>query len=203
MLTIAIASENDSFDAEVYSALVSLILGAPADRWKTDRTFNGYRSVWKQIGLYLEVAASAGIRHALAAVDNDGGANGPFEHHESHLADPARFVDEDQCRVCWLSAAIPPKWREAGGRTCVVVPIQSIETWLLCLRGDLLEPSPERYYNRPALKRRFFGSGSQPPIEKRKALALSLIEKPEALMLLRERPSFRHFESQLAGWIGA
>jgi hypothetical protein len=198
MLTVAIASENDAYDAEIYRVLLERMLGRTVARWATDMRFNGYRSVWKLAEPFLVRAQAAGIRHALLAVDNDGGAKRQPEHDASHDT-LAQADDKDGCRFCWLTTAIPSGW--AGhGTTCIVVPVQAIETWLLHLRGVPLAPTPESYYDRGALKRRFFGTGALPPVEKRQQLALAELNRPDAIERLMERPSFRLFATQLEPW---
>jgi hypothetical protein len=195
---VAIASENDEFDAEVYRALLALVLGDEVTRWPTDMRFTGWQSVEKQLDLYLARAAERGVRHALIGVDNDGGARRHPEHVESH--DPGVHAeDPDGCCECWLRSIVPQAWRESGGQECVVVPVQCIETWLLWLRGDPLEPSPEAVYGRRTLKTRFLGKPT-PPLTQRTKLALAQIERPDALARLRERPSFVRFEAQVLAW---
>ncbi len=54
-------------------------------------------------------------------------------------------------------------------------------------------------HNREVLKKRFFGK-PLPPVEDRRSLALAELQKPEALAILRQRKSFRHFEAQLQAW---
>jgi hypothetical protein len=198
MLTVAIASENDAYDAEIYRFLLERLLGHTVERWATEMRFNGYRSVWKLAEPFLKRAQTAGIRHALLAVDNDGGAKRQPEHDPSHDT-ASQAADKDGCRFCWLSTSIPPWWA-AYGLACIIVPVQAVETWLLHLRGAPLMPTPESYYDRGALKRRFFGAGTLPPVEKRQQLALAELNRPDAIERLQERPSFRLFAEQLVQW---
>lgn len=162
--------------------------------------FNGDRSVRKLAAPYLSAAARDGIEHALFAIDNDGGLKRHPEHSSDH-DQASQAADRDGCRVCWLEAALPASWLAGGRKRCVVVPVQTMETWLLCLRGALpfAAPSPEQDYSRPVLKKRFFGA-PLPPVTARVALALAEVLKADALTTLRRRQSFRHFEAQLAGW---
>jgi hypothetical protein len=134
-------------------------------------------------------------------VDNDGGARRRPEHDPADAPPPFRVDDDDTCRECWLSQAIPASWSATGGRACVVVPVQAIETWLLFLRGDALTPTPEQAhgYHRPTLKRQFFGKPT-PPAATRLALARAELARPDAIELLRARPSFRRFDAAIAGW---
>jgi hypothetical protein len=198
MLTVAIATEYDQYDGEVYRALLERLLGVEIGRWQTDMRFNGDRSVRKLAEPYLLAAARHGVRHALFAIDNDGGARRRPEHEDHHSIDPA-LDDDDCCRVCWLSASIPPSWQQEGRMLCVVVPVQALETWLLFLRGDLSEPTPEQCYDRGVLKRRFFGR-PLPPVETRTALALAQVQQPGAIERLRQRRSFRLMEELLRTW---
>lgn len=204
-LTVAIASENDSFDGEIYRAILQLILQRPVNRWQTEMRFDGHRAVYKLAELFLVRARQHGIRHALFAVDNDGGQRRRPEHDADKCAavqNPEvaiRLDNDDVCRVCWLTSGVPAGWLAEGGLLCLAVPVQTVETWLLHLRGDSLDPSPEQVYHRPTLKKRFFGK-PLPPAEDRIALALQQIQRADALERLRERRSFRLMETQLAAW---
>ncbi|HSN97832.1 MAG TPA: hypothetical protein VLS89_06020, partial [Candidatus Nanopelagicales bacterium] len=135
MLTVAIATEYDDYDGEVYRVLLERYLGQPVARWQTAMRFNGDRSVRKLAAPYLVTAAAAGVRHALFAIDNDGGSKRRPEHDEGHDQAAQAADEREGCRVCWLSQALPASWTESGARRCVVVPVQTLETWLLCLRG--------------------------------------------------------------------
>ncbi len=199
MLTVAIAAENDDYDAEVYRTLLEIELGQPVARHPTQRRFSGWRSVRDLSDAYLRDAARKGVKHALFAIDNDGGRDRAPEHDPAHDP-PAEAANEDGCRACWLTEALPVWWTADGGKRCVVVPVQTLETWLLCVRGDPFSaPSPEQQYGRSVLKKRFFGK-PEPPARTRLDLALAEIQKPSALDVLRQRRSFQCFEAQLAGW---
>lgn len=200
-MIVAIASENDDYDGEIYRTLLQQLLGRGVQKWQTDMRFNGDKSVWKQAAPYLQRALQQGVRHALLAVDNDGSSTRRQEHSEAHQG-AGELADPDGCRVCWLRSALPTFWSTAAHPHCIVVPVQCIETWLLAVRGDEMAPSPERAfsYSRPDLKRRFFGSGTKPPLSTRLKLALEQLSRPEATGRLRERASFRHFEAQLRSW---
>lgn len=204
-LTVAIASENDLFDGEIYRSLLEQILGRPVIRWRTEMRFDGHRAIYKLSDPFLDRAHQTGIKHALVAVDNDGGLKRRPEHDPASCPvskDPSIVIDIDDdvtCRYCWLSSAIPTSWTKRGGLLCLAVPVQTIETWLLHLRGDALEPSPERVFDRPNLKKRFFGR-PLPPAAERLAAALAQVQRSDALDRLRERRSFALFESQLSAW---
>jgi hypothetical protein len=199
MPTVAIATEYDDYDGEVYRFLLGRLLGAEVEKWRTEMRFSGDRTVRGLAELYLRKAAAQGVRHALFAIDNDGGARRRPEHDDSHDPADESIEEADRCRVCWLHQALPSSWLTEGRLLCVVVPVQTLETWLLCLRGDGLLPSPEQCYARRVLKKHLFGS-PLPPVEMRSELALGLLGRPDALQRLRERRSFRHFEAQLAAW---
>ena len=199
MLTIAIAAENDGYDAEIYRVLLELLLGQPVARYATQRRFTGWRSVLEHSEAYLRDADRQRIRHALFAVDNDGGAKCAPEHEPTHDA-PTHAADDDGCRVCTLAATLPRWWTASGSKRCIVVPVQTLETWLLHVRGDAFTaPTPEQQYGRRVLKKRFFGKSPLPETE-RLRMALAEVRKPDALDVLRQRRSFRHFEAQLADW---
>src|SRR5580704_8864263 len=153
-LPVAIASEQDAFDGQLYELLLERLLGRPVARWTGTFAFNGCRSVAKLCPAFLLAAEAAGVEHALLAVDNDGGARRRPEHEPGHVP-PAFALDDDvTCRECWLTQALPASWRAEPRRSCVVVPVQVIETWLLVLRGDALTPTPEHLNDRNVLKRR-------------------------------------------------
>jgi hypothetical protein len=199
MLTVAIAAENDVYDAEIYRTLLEILLAQPVVRYQTPRRFSGWPSVRDHAEIYLRSAERQGVEHALFAIDNDGGGRRAPEHEDAHDA-RAEAANEDGCRTCWLAENIPGWWTAGSGKRCLVVPVQTLETWLLCIRGDAFSaPTPEREYGRAALKKRFF-SKPMPPESVRLALALAEIRKPDALTTLRQRRSFRHFEAQLADW---
>lgn len=93
-----------------------------------------------------------------------------------------------------------PEWKNPPLRYCIVVPVQTLETWLLVLKGyPFEESSPEKRYYRPVLKKDLFGK-PLPPEAERTRIALDLLKAPNALKLLRERPSFQRFEARLAEW---
>jgi hypothetical protein len=64
-----------------------------------------------------------GIRHALFAVDNDGGARRGPEHKPNH-DQPTQAADDDGCRTCRILQAIPEWWTIADRRHCAAVPVQ-------------------------------------------------------------------------------
>ena len=201
MLTVAIATESESFDAEAYRALLARLLGEDVARWKTDTRFSGWKSVCREITLYLDKAAADGVTRALVAIDNDGGARRRPEHDSLHVSAEQARDQEDGCAFCVLTEAVPRAWVAGGRGQCLVVPVQVLETWLLVIRGDALSPSPEQAcaYSRSALKKRFFGDGIRSQ-GTRTAMALEQIQKPDALEKLRALRSFRLFAEQAAQW---
>jgi hypothetical protein len=198
---VAIASEWDAYDGEIYAYLASVITGHTITKWNGGITFNGCRSVAKLAGLFLTNAERAGVQHAILAVDNDGGANGPPQHDVAHVPPPSFVLtDDDVCRECWLNQCVPATWTAGGGKHCIVVPVQAIETWLLAVRGvPFNAPSPEAYYNRRAMKAAFFGKPT-PSQATRIQLAINELQKPGAMAVLEARPSFLRFREQLATW---
>ncbi|NOK23137.1 hypothetical protein [Corallococcus carmarthensis] len=201
MLTVAIASEFHAYDGELYRYLLERVLGTPVQAWKSEIEFNGCKHVRKQAGLYLNAAAQQGVRHALVAIDNDGGSTHGLPHHPSH--DSAQeCANERGCRVCWLHSTIPTSWREDPYRSCVVVPVQTLETWLLIAKGHAFtEPSPEQRYHRPVLKKDCFGK-PLPSSRDQKRMALDCLQHPEAIKRLSARPSFQAFVDQVNAWKG-
>jgi len=201
MLTVAIGTEYDDYDGEVYRVLLEGCLGQPVTRWQTTMRFNGDRSVRKLAKPYLAEAAKAGVQHALFAIDNDGGGKRRPEHEDTHEQTTQAADEKDGCRVCWLLQSLPDSWTADGRKRCVVVPVQTLETWLLCLRGSppFTTATPEHQHQRRVLKKCFFGD-TLPPVDVRLKLALAEVRRPDALSTLRQRRSFRHFEAQLASW---
>ncbi|MBZ4334787.1 hypothetical protein [Corallococcus sp. AS-1-12] len=199
MLTVAIASEFHAYDGELYRYLLERVLGTPVHAWESELKFDGCKHVRKQAGLYLNTAAKHGVRHALVAVDNDGGSKRRLPHHPDHDV-AQQSANDDGCRVCWLHSAIPPDWREDPYRSCVIVPTQTLETWLLIAKGhDFTEPSPEQRYNRQALKKDCYGK-PLPSSQVMKGKALEWLQHPEAITRLSARPSFQAFVDQVKRW---
>lgn len=198
-MLVAFGTESGVYDPAVYRFLVARILGRDVQRWPSDVVFTGWKSVLSQLPAFLRTAEQAGVGHALVAIDNDGGARRHPEHEPDH-DEGVQVADEDGCRTCHLLHALPANWRAGALHRCVVVPVQTLETWLLCLRGDDLNaPSPEQYYGRRHMKRMFFGS-PEPPEEERAKLAVELLKRPDALDVLRARRSFQFFERELSTW---
>jgi hypothetical protein len=199
MITVAIATENDFYDGELYRTLVEMIIKKPAQAWKTDLRFSGWKSIADQGPLFLVKAQQQDIVHAIFAIDNDGGATRAPEHQAAHVSAQQAKDEKAGCRYCWLVEKVPKWWAGKGNKLCLAVPVQTLETWLLYLRGDAMLPSPEQIYDRKKLKELFFGKPF-PPTEKRTALALEQLQKPEALTKLRDLRSFKQFEAHLASW---
>jgi len=199
-MKVAIGGESKQYDPEVYRFLLGRVLRTDIERWESDIVFlPGWKGLLKILPTYLDRAASAGVRHALVAIDNDGGADGPAEHEMNHQASLEAAKDRG-CRTCLLLDTLPPDWREGQRYRCTVVPVQTLETWLLCVRGDKLKaPTPEQFYYRWYLKKLFFGSPI-PEEAERARLAIDQLGKPDALDILRQRRSYRYFEMQLCGW---
>lgn len=198
-LTVAIASECDQYDGEIYRYLLEAVLRVTVVKWTGTFVFSGYRTVAKLAPAFLAAAAGHNVRHAILAVDNDGGARRRPEHADHHESAVFAIDDDDMCRECWLTQSLPAAWGPSGERACVVVPVQVIETWLLAIRGSVLTPSAEQKYSRSAIKKEFFGK-PMPPLAQRIALAVHELQKPDALTILGERPSFRRFMNRLQGW---
>ena len=200
-IRVAIASENDEYDAEIYRALLRLVLGRPVIRWNPgDKRFSGWKSIATQADLFLRAAEADGVAYALFAVDNDGGARRRLDHQPDHVV-LEHAADEDAgCRYCWLLSAVPPWWRTPGRFQCLTIPVQTLETWLLHVGGYAFSsPTPEQTYDRAAIKKLLFGK-PLPPLVDRTARALARLDQPGALERLRELSSFRRFEAELAGW---
>ncbi|MGC9983486.1 MAG: hypothetical protein ABSF35_07615 [Polyangia bacterium] len=202
MLRVAIATENQDYDGEIYRFLLQGLLGVEIERWAPTEPvlFNGWVSVLRQARTYLKLAQRDGIGHALIAIDNDGGRKRHPEHEDSHKVAEQAADKKGGCRVCLLSHALSQTWIAGEGMKCIVVPVQMMETWLLTVRGFVFkEATPEERFCRPVLKRDFFGESARTTPQKTQ-MALAVLRLPDALNILRRRPSFQHFERQLAGW---
>lgn len=199
-LTVAIASESP-YDKEIYRYLASTILNREIIGWTGGYTFTGCKAVAKLAPQFLKIAADREIRHAILAVDNDGGSISRPEHADDHIA-PVSLTDDDACRECWLRQAIPPCWTANGAKVCIAVPVQIIETWLLAIRGTspFTAPSPEQQYHRDPLKKAFFFGKKGLPVASRIELALAELQKPNALAVLAQRPSYVRFAAGFATW---
>lgn len=191
----AFACENPVFDASVYARLVALEIAGPVDPWTHDVVFTGWQSIKSQLPYFLRLAMDAGVRHAVVAVDNDGGARRRPGHEASHDAS-TQANDPDGCRVCAMTTWVPPDWT---GDAVLAVPVQTIETWLLVLKDPAFEAGrPETRYHKRVLKRDLFGETSSPA--SRSELAFELLSRGDARDLLLRRPSYRHFAEQLGRW---
>lgn len=201
MLTVAIASENGNYDSRIYQVLLSMLLGTEVEIWNEHSyTFHGWKPVVHNARLFLREAKSNGVHRALLAIDNDGGSKRRLEHHAGHIQSVDALNEEDGCAECLLAEQIPLEWRTPPLHCCTVVPVQTLETWLLVLKGyQFKEKSPEGRYHRYVLKRDLFGKPT-PPEDVRTQMALALLRTPGALEILRKRPSFQRFEARLTGW---
>jgi len=199
-LTVALACESES-DLAIYRFLASAIIERPVVVWTGDTVFRGCSAVGKLASAFLARAEAFGICHALLAIDNDGRSKARLEHDGTHVLQTFDGADNDRCRECWLTEAAPPSWRD-GAKLVVAVPVQTIETWLLCVRGTAFTTkTPEHQYDRKALKNSFGLKGL--PEAERIRLAMAELEKDTALATLRTRASFRRFEARLAAWRSA
>lgn len=201
-LVVAIASENPEYDGEIYRRLLELTIGAGVRRFETDMVIRSRTGIPGRVQPFLRRALDEGVRHALIGVDNDGGASRRPEHEDTHRRDEQLLDPNSACSVCWLEQFIPPWWTSERGQQCLVVPVQTIETWLLILRGHTFASAPESTYHRDVLKKCFFGKPFPPSAERLK-LALAEVNKPDALERLRARPSFARFEQQARAWLFA
>lgn len=106
-----------------------------------------------------------------------GGSKRRLEHRPDHLPAEQARDEQDGCAECLLEESIPPEWKNPPLSCCIAVPVQTLETWLLVLKGHAFtEPTPEQRYSRPALKKDLFGK-PLPPEEVRTQKALELLEK--------------------------
>jgi len=197
---VAIACENVDYDGAIFAHLLTRLWQHPVERWQTEHHFTGRNAVLKYLGAFLHLAADDGVHFALVAIDNDGGARRQPEHDPLHRTEEeANRPRGEGCSVCSVEAVIPPAWCAPPRHRCVVVPVQTLETWLLYLRGDTMSPTPEQVYQRTKLKKMFFGP-TLPPVADHRAQALAVLQAPDALDRLRALRSFRHFAEQVTTW---
>jgi len=202
-----VATENGRFDASLYCTLAARVTGLALEPWdKSGRFDHGRPFLIRNLPSFMIQAAKAGVRHAIVAVDNDGGSKRRIEHAGDHDAAPDVSDWKSCCSECLLRHRAPPEWRDAGGAACIVVPVQALETWLLAVRGwDFDGKRPEDFYSRVMLKRRYrelvYGINEEPEEAFRIEKALDVIASDAALERLRERPSFRRFEAQARRWV--
>jgi hypothetical protein len=197
-MIVAIAAEGP--DPEVYRHPLGMVLDTSVIRYKPGRLFGGCKGVLKHFPTHLADTANEGVRHALLAIDNDGGRNGPPEHDSGHVV-PDEIATTPACRTCLVLNRLPQAWRDAQRFHCVVVPVQILETWLLCARGHRFTTrSPERFYDRDQLKELLYGKAPFPAQAERVRMALDELNGPGMLGVLRERRSFHRMEIQFRGW---
>lgn len=201
MLRVALATENNRMDGSFFLALLRL-LGVDAEPWSTSaQPFTGWQGIFKNLPEYLALAKDDGVRHALVAADNDGGGVRHPPHVETH--DQAAHAQDHKagCRACRFRERIPQDWRNEPFSACVVVPVQTIETWLLVLRDhEFANVVPEKNYDRGSLKKQFWATDLQAPDARRVEIIASALAREDALDVLRQRPSFVQFEAQVGGW---
>lgn len=201
-LSAFVATENGRFDASIYCALAARVTGLALEPWDKSGHFDhGRQFVIRNIPAFMIEAAKAGVRHAIVAVDNDGGSKRRIEHEEAHDAAPDVSDWNRCCSECLLQHRVPLEWRDAGGAACIVVPVQAIETWLLAVCGwNFGGKRPEDFHSRTMLKRRYrelvYGVNEERDEAFRIEKALAAVASDAALERLRERPSFLRFEAQ-------
>jgi len=140
------------------------------------------------------------VRHAVLAIDNDGGSTRRPEHEDTHDRAAQMKNPNGACSVCLMESSVTRGWSEQGGQLVLAVPIPTIETWLLVARGDEFEGRPESGFHRPTLKKRLYGKPA-PPVAKRLELALGVLADPNALRRLQKLRSFARFEQQARSWL--
>jgi hypothetical protein len=205
MLDVAILSENETTDGVIYQRLLERVLGQPVRFWwPPGFHMTGWPKLYQYTPWLLQQAEAAGVRHAVIAVDNDGGERRHPEHAETDTPFPVgtslkALSDSEGCRTCSLTACVPPSWNGAGGQTCIAIPVQALETWLLWLRQYAFKRDPpEKNFHRSFLKKEFYGG--DPPAPVKVQLAVAELSRPDALDRLRERPSFTRFEAGVRTW---
>lgn len=201
-LVVAIASESNQFDREVYRRLLELVLEIGVSAFKTDIEFGNRTRVRTLANAFLERVLGQGVRHALFAIDNDGGMARRPAHDPAHNRIEQMTNPNDACSTCLMDSSVAPKWYELGVQVVFVVPIQTIETWLLVAQGSPFEGRPENTYHRPTLKKRLYGK-PEPPVARRLEVALSVLSDPNALERMRALQSFVLFEQQVRSWLSA
>lgn len=208
-IRVAIASECGESDGEIYRGLLEIVLDRPVERWRAKSVrFVGWKKIYRLLPAFLELAEKDNVDRTLIAVDNDGGARRHPEHVDAHepIAPGTPLEDliaeEEHCRVCAIHYRLPPGWSPASGRSSIVVPVQVLETWILCITGPqkLRSRTPEQFYGRDHLKKKCWGKPI-PTAAARVRIALEAFRQPGALEVLRKRLSFRRFEAETLRWI--
>jgi len=154
------------------------------------------------VRLARKIAATArvkGLDGALFAVDND---DDP-EHTPAHDALP-----DLACRFCVLhreahpTALQRPTLGNRPLRFFFAVPVRTIETWLLLLKGHPFPGRPEDFGRGPSgrrqLKRLVYGAENADQ-RTRASVSNRLILEGDLADLERRSPSFRTFAMQVRG----
>lgn len=193
-LRVAVATENSQFDGALYVKLLELLLQRPVEGFygAPPKNFSGRPSLRGNLGLLVAEALSAGVRHLLVGIDNDGGSARRLEHNDEHTPEHALENPNDACSTCWLLHLRGDHWEQLTG-FCLVVPVQTFEAWLLYARGEELKSS----WSRSHLKKRCYGS-PLPDVRERRRIAEEALTTTESLSRLRQLGSFQCFEQQLA-----
>lgn len=200
-MLVAIASENNGVDGRLIGELVRMLRGIAIEAWPSwhHRLPGGWGGVVDSTTTFLKLATGDGVQRAVLMIDNDGGAKRRPEHLPSHDQIQEAKNREDGCATCLLSAQVPAEWLSLPNRACVVVPVQTLETWLLVAAGSAFKnPVPERNFHRRVLKRDLYGATEGD--DAKLTLALATLQNPNALTRLRQRPSFAAFEQQIQAW---
>ena len=145
----------------------------------------------------MKNAQNAGVRHILAAIDNDGGARRHPPHDASHVR-VEQVEDAAGCRLCKLESWLPEPMIAS---VCIAVPVQALEVWLLAAGGHPFSaPTPEQAYDRRALKKALYGSAASNA--SRTQIALEILAAPRDPLRARllERPSYRLFSHAATTW---
>ena len=158
-MKFAFCVEHDT-DAKILCDLLRRVFGSPVE---ADQTYSvrlgGADSAFRLAHRIAATARAKGLDGAVFAIDNDD----HVEHSSEHDAQPDR-----DCRFCRLrkeanvSALQGPTTGNPPLQFYFAVPVRTIETWLLLLRGHVFSGRPEDSgrgpFGRRELKRLVYGT---------------------------------------------
>ncbi len=190
---------EDDTDEEIFRALLEKLWGEPIEVAQTFRFPRG--GFGPALTTANAIARRTWFEHldgALFAIDNDG--------HEPHRDDHVPSKNSS-CRLCRLRFEANLGDLLARDRApfmpahyLFVVPVQFIETWLLCLTSHPFAGAPEAvgvtHTERRLLKAALYGV-SNPDRETRRKATKPLLSKLDRAELARRSESFRRFASEI------
>ena len=198
-MKLAFCVEDDT-DEEIAAKLLGRLLSSGVEASREQYRFprGGWANALKLAPIVARAAFNSGLDGAVFVVDNDGAS--------PHLTEHGRAPDPD-CRLCglraaaqveevlgWSRPALPPL------RFLFAVPVQTIETWLLLIKGHAFNGTEDALgaeaAGRRTLKRLLYAS-EDPDRARIRAVALPLLDRLVPADLQAKSESFRQLVSQL------